>query len=377
MENRSIAYLIDKLRSGNLEPAEEAHLKKWLHQLNSEGESGLSDEDLLMAQEEMWLEIEARRKPLKVVRLWPRIAVAAALFLCVGIAVKLYSDRTAPQPRGSVVAQYSADHKTYLTLADGKRIALNEVGKGEIAVQSGVKISKDADGQLIYEVQGDESQQNLTNTIETPKGGQLKLKLPDGTLVWLNTASRLKYPASFASSAVRRVQLLGEAYFEVAKDKAHPFIVGTTNQEVKVLGTHFNINSYQDEAVTQTTLLEGSVKVSLAGGVSKVLKPGEQSNVSGTAIQVHSIDAEEAIAWKNGYFMFNNESQEQVMRKLAHWYNIEVEYADPAVRSINYYGNVSRFDQVSKVLSKLEQTSDVRYEINGNKVKVYKRTQKR
>ena len=159
----------------------------------------------------------------------------------------------------------------------------------------------------------------------------------------------------------------------MAKDKAHPFIVKTAKQELEVLGTHFNINSYPDEPVTKTTLIEGSVRVAnLDKSDTQILKPGQQSILINGGFEVKNVDTDEAVAWKNGYFMFNNEKQESILRKLARWYNVEIEYADQEAKNVMYYGTVSRFEKISKVLRKFEQTGEVRFDIKGNKIIVYK-----
>lgn len=230
----------------------------------------------------------------------------------------------------------------------------------------------------------------MYNTIATPKGGQYQVRLPDGSKVWLNAASSLKYLASFSAWNERKVELSGEAYFEVAKDKDHPFVVKTENQEVIVLGTHFNINSYKDEPATKTTLLEGSVRVSLLGTTSTastinttqkiskgkpaeiILKPGEQATLIGNNIRVSPQNAEDAIAWKDGYFMFNNESLESVMRKISRWYNLDVVFADASIKNQTFYGRMSRFSKVSQVLKSLALTREVKFELKDNTIHVLK-----
>lgn len=377
MENKSIKYLLEKLQSGTLDSREEEAVKLWLHDLNMKGDSGVSDEELEEVNNEMWLAIQSRRQQKRSVKLWPRIAAAASIIICIGFAIHFYSSSPSKKVHEYASDIKPGDNKAYLILADGKRIPLNDAANGEIAVQNGVKISKVSAGELVYEVPATKMDNTQINTVETPRGGQFQVRLPDGTKVWLNAASSLKYPASFANVAKRKVELNGEAYFEVAKDKEHPFIVETNKQEVEVLGTHFNINCYADEPTTQTTLLEGSVKVSTNSKDFRILKPGEQSSISNADISVTQVNTDEATAWKNGYFMFNNESQEMVMRKLARWYDVEVEYVDPSTRNIKYYGIVSRFENISKVLNKLEQTSDVRFDIIGKKIKVYKQENKK
>ncbi len=272
-------------------------------------------------------------------------------------------------------------NKAILVLSDGRKISLTDVNNGDVANQAGLSIKKTADGKLIYTVSGGDeikerkNDHDVFNTIETPKGGMWQVLLPDGSSVWLNAVSSLKYPLSFSKGKKRIVELKGEAYFEVAKDKLHPFVVKTSRQEVEVLGTSFNVNSYTDEVSVKTTLLEGSVKVypiQSEGQEANTLQPGEQSILNAKGINVVKVDADEAIDWKNGYFMFNNERQESIMRKLSRWYNVQIEYADAEAKNVTYYGSVSRFDNVSKVLRKFEQTGEVRFEINKNKITVYK-----
>jgi transmembrane sensor len=265
--------------------------------------------------------------------------------------------------------------KAILTLADGRKIALSDIKDGSVIRQNGIKIAKTADGHLVYTdentVAGSTSSEY--NTISTPKGGEWELRLADGSTVWLNSASSLTYPSNLATASQRKVTLQGEAYFEVAKNRAHPFIVVSRQQNLEVLGTHFNVNAYPDEEVTRTTLLEGSVKIAgLLHAGTAILKPGEQAVMNTSALSVSQVNADESIAWKNGYFMFNNERQESIMRKIARWYNVEVEYADPAAKEVMYYGTVSRFEKISKVLRKFEQTGEVRFEIKADKVTVYK-----
>ncbi|RDC54958.1 DUF4974 domain-containing protein [Pedobacter chinensis] len=268
-------------------------------------------------------------------------------------------------------------NKAILTLADGRKIALNDIKNGDLIKESGISISKTADGQLVYNIEqttNGNTDDSKLNTITTPNGGEWEIRLPDGSSVWLNAASSLKYPLNISKSKVRLVELTGEAYFEVKKDKEHPFIVKTDKQKLEVLGTHFNINSYADELVTKTTLFEGRVRISAINDPSRfeLLAPGEQSILSSKGIDVKTVDVDEAIAWKNGYFMFNNERQETILKKIARWYNVQIEYMDPEAKDVMYYGTVSRFEKISKVLRKFEQTGEVRYDIKDNKVLVYK-----
>ena len=334
------------------------------------------------------LKEQSRNLPTKQIKLSRatvllRWAAAAVVLIALGSLIYLYSGGKSLFHKQRTYASDAApgSNKAILVLADGQKISLSDIHNGDVAKEAGLSITKTADGQLVYNILDDKSggaaKEDTFNTIETPKGGVWQIKLPDGSSVWLNAASSLTYPLSFAKGKKRIVELKGEAYFEVSKDKDHPFVVKTAKQEVEVLGTSFNINSYADESEVKTTLLEGSVKVMpyLAGQQPDVLKPGEQAILNERSMNIKEVDAEESIDWKNGYFMFNNERQENIMRKIARWYNVQIEYADPSAKEVMYYGSISRFENVSKVLRKFEQTGEVRFEINKNKITVYKETE--
>lgn len=280
-------------------------------------------------------------------------------------------------------------NKAVLTLADGSQIILNTVENGVVALQGNSLVKKMEDGQLVY--QNSESvspsSQNQTidfNTITTPKGGQYQLTLPDGTAVWLNAGSSLKFPAIFYGNE-RNVELVGEAYFEVAKYKKMPFNVKTGTRWVEVLGTHFNVRAYEDEKNYEATLLEGSVKVSrmqplnttndASYGVSvpesNILRPGQQariSNIKNSDIHViPNIDTDEVMAWKDGLFLFNNTDIETAMQQISRWYDAEVVYegSKPVVKLT---GVIPRNNKVSKILNVLEAVGGVKFDIEGKKI---------
>lgn len=258
-----------------------------------------------------------------------------------------------------------------LVLADGTSIVLNDVQKGMVSEQQGVQIEKTADGELQYRAV--EGSAPVENTIATPKGGQYRLVLADGTKVWLNAASSLRFPTSF-SAHERAVHLNGEAYFEVMKgDK--PFKVISDNQVVEVLGTHFNINTYKEETTCKTTLVEGSVRITkLAEGTqelshtSKVLRPGQQAILSslGDKIIVEAVDTEEFIAWKEGYFKFEKANIQTIMRQVARWYNVEVEYRG-AVSNDLFVGEINRSEDIEEMLRVL-RLGKINAFIEGRKV---------
>ncbi|OQP63898.1 hypothetical protein A3860_23490 [Niastella vici] len=258
-------------------------------------------------------------------------------------------------------------NKAILELADGSSIVLDSASNGTLSRQGATEISK-KDGMLAYNQAGKKQGEILFNTIKTPRGGQYQLKLADGTKVWLNAASSLRFPAAFSGN-VRKVELTGEAYFEVAKNAKMPFIVQEGGMSVQVLGTHFNVNGYDDEDAVRTTLLEGSVKVS-KGGASVMLKPGEQTSVSHTSqlSQPIPVQTDEVMAWKNGLFYFNGENIAVIMRQLARWYDFDVTYEKPVKEK--FYVKINRNTNVSNVFKILETTGGAHFKIEGKKITV-------
>jgi transmembrane sensor len=255
-----------------------------------------------------------------------------------------------------------------LTLADGKKISLAGAANGELVKESGLSISKTADGQVIYRIEAGRSKANGTNTLTTAIGQTYILTLPDQTKVWLNAASSLTYNSAGTVNGIRRVKLTGEGYFEVAKDRKHPFIVESGTQTVEVLGTHFNIKAYPDETAYRTTLVEGSVRIEDKDEV-RILKPGNQASNTGGNINVSPVDTEFAIAWKSNNFVFDRLDIKEIMKMIARWYNVEVIY-EGEIPSGSFWGSVSRFEDISKVLIPLEATGDVHFKISGRKIYV-------
>jgi len=307
------------------------------------------------------------------IKLWPRLAAlaaAVAIFIIGGYfltakheIVNDYRHLTAHdiQP-GKVGAT--------LTLANGSKINLNHASSGEIFKESGISILKTADGQVVYQIQSKKGAENQFNTLTTAIGQTYMVTLPDQTKVWLNAASSLTYHASATVNGQRRVKLTGEAYFEVAKDKAHPFIVESGTQQIEVLGTHFNVNAYEDEQVFKTTLLEGSIKIANQDQV-KILLPGMQASSSSKGIQLSSVDTEFAVAWKNNNFTFERLDIKEIMRMIARWYDVDVVYKGEIPEG-TFWGSVSRFDKISKALIPLEATGNVHFNIEGRTIYVYR-----
>lgn len=268
-------------------------------------------------------------------------------------------------------------NKAYLTLANGTKIVLDDAKNGALTSQSGVKVSKTGDGVVVYKFIksiGGKAENKLPefNTVSTPRGGQYQVMLADGTHVWLNAASSIRFPQAF-NGPQRLVELSGEAYFEVAKDKSRPFIVQANGTKVQVFGTHFNVNAYPDNNNVTTTLLEGSVQMS-NNNQATMLVPGERgvSTTSGGSISVSRADIQQAIAWKNGYFMFHDLSIVEVMKQVSRWYDVDIEYKDEDVKNKEFGGIISRYKSITELLDNMQLTGSAHYKIEGRRVIIMK-----
>lgn len=358
--------LLEKFKAGNCTPDELALLLNWFHQMELDDRSKLSDADLIAAKIALRETMSQLIKPKSTITLWPHIISAAVLLIAISFGIYFYSQtNTTETDAKKAKVQYDiapGGNKALLTLADGRKISLTDARNGELAEQSGIKVTKTADGQLEYTISNtDNSSQALSyNTIETPAGGQYQINLPDGTKVWLNSASSLRYPVLF-SGKYRIVEITGEAYFEVAHNKAMPFKVLTAKQTIEVLGTHFNVMAYPEETSTNTTLIEGSVRV-VKNNTSKVISPGQQTRVREGKIDVVNVNIQEVTAWKNGYFIFKSEDLKTIMRQIARWYDLEVEYQGNVSKKV-FGAKISRFRNVSEVLSILESTGSIHFKI--------------
>jgi ferric-dicitrate binding protein FerR (iron transport regulator) len=300
-----------------------------------------------------------------------RVAAAAAVLLLLSTGVMFYLNNKKSSASGAAETVavkpqiLPGSNKAILTLGNGDRISLTDAADGELARQGDTRISKTKDGQLLYEPEnGAAGGTAKRNTISTPRGGQYRIDLPDGTRVWLNAASSLAFPASFAGLDERSVELTGEAYFEVAKDAGKPFKVISNAHTVEVLGTHFNINAYNDEPDIKTTLLEGAVRVN-----GSMLRPGQQSVLANGRLSIRNAETDMETAWKNGEFIFNGQDFKTVMRTISRWYDVDVVYEyDPKPFRIG--GEVSRSRSITEVLKMLEVTGGVKFKLEGRTIKV-------
>lgn len=277
----------------------------------------------------------------------------AAVIVLVGAGAYLWNTQQKEKPSVTATSNPVEDlppggNRALLTLSDGTMIALDSVANGAIAQQGNTSIFKRASGEIEYTQKGALETEVMMNTMKTPRGGQYQLTLPDGTKVWLNSASSITYPAMFVARE-RKITITGEAYLEVAKDQSKPFLVDIDGgSSVEVLGTKFNINSYADDGDIKTTLVEGSVKVK-NGRKEAMLKPGNQAVIASSEIRIQQANIEQTLAWKNGKFDFNNVPLPTVMKQLERWYDIDVQYAGKTP-DFEFSGGMNRGVKLSTIM---------------------------
>ncbi len=389
-----IKELAQKFLNGDASPGEKKALHEWFDTVSSdELEMVLSPEKKTTEEygREMYsvLQKEISRNSNDNLRSlpsrpfiasWKKITAAAAILLVVATGSYLFYKSQQDKQQLANTLPYGGDieapqqNKSVLILGDGSRIYLDSAANGELTTQGTVTIKKLADGQLAYDAADNNNPASAsTNTITVPYGSRpLQLTLSDGSKVWLDVGSSITYPTVFTAGE-RKVEMTGQSYFEVAPDKTRPFLVSSGDISVRVLGTHFNINSYKNENRSMITLLEGSVQVK-NNGSSTLLTPGQQAQIAdkGDLSLRNDADLEEVMAWKNGRYELNGYTIEPIMRQIERWYNVTVEFDGP-VPSDNFMGGVSRAENVSALLKILEQTQVVKFRVEGKKIIVSKR----
>ncbi|HEX6427073.1 MAG TPA: FecR domain-containing protein [Niastella sp.] len=407
MNEKLATDLLRRYCSGDCSIAETKLVDAWYNELINTGEVEWEEgesESMQMTIENWLMQNmtgdEIPSPPVSRLRVSSRTwwAAAAVVMLLSGTGYYLFNK----QPVSTVATTDAAlkndvapgSNKAVLTLSNGATIALDDASNGMVAQQGNAKVLKPDDGQLVYSQENNNGDEPLTyNTLATPRSGQYQLVLPDGTKVWLNAESSIHYPVAFIGNE-RRVQITGEAYFEVAtlrlsSGQKMPFIVEKGDVRIEVLGTHFNVNAYNDESAIKTTLLEGKVRVvkgewSMVNGQSTkkdhttILKPGEQALIpaktekakqsGNNRILVHKTDVDDVIAWKNGLFHFENADVRTVMRQLARWYDVEVIYEGASVKNDPLFVEISRNTRLSDVLKVLEESGSAKFSIQGKKI---------
>ncbi|WP_316817404.1 FecR family protein [Pedobacter nyackensis] len=380
-DKRRLNELAQKWKDGSITAQEQIEFNQWYDSFEDTLLDDVSTESVSELKSRLYSNILAQEniavaRAVKSFKLWYRIAAAAVILVVLSTGIYMIANPGKRETSNDALAKEDVKpggNRALLTLADGTTIVIDDAADGKLAEQSGVIITKTKDGQLVYQFKDTESTGkglvSQFNVISTPNGGQYQINLPDGTKVWLNAATSLKFPVTFSNLNERKVELSGEAYFEVFKDKKKPFKVSSVNQEVEVLGTHFNVNTYKNESSSKTTLLEGSVQLHSAAADTK-LKPGEQAVLQGAAIEVNKVNTADVIAWKNGNFLFNDESLIAIMKQLERWYDVKVDYS--TIPETHYDGFISKNVNLSEVLRRLEVTGNLKFKIENKTIKVYK-----
>lgn len=373
MEESELKDLLERYRTGRATPEDKAFLESWYLTHNPSVPFEMEDEERADDVNTVWALIRPDKVSSKNIYVWYRFSAAAVVLFIISLG-GYFLLLQKKQVSIHILAKNDVapgKNRATLTLADGRKVVLGDAANGKLVSEGRVAISKTQNGEIIYTapaIAGKAQGPAQFNELETARGEQYQVVLPDGSHVWLNAASSLKYPVVFTGKE-RLVELNGEAYFEVAHNKAMPFKVKTLQQIVEDLGTHFNVSAYSDEKITATTLIEGSVKVtSIASHKNILIKPGQQSTMDAGKISVREVDTDEAIAWKNGYFQLDDENLASFMRKVSRWYNVEVIYKDNAPKSLLLGGTISKYGNVSEVIHVLELTGKVHFQVENNRI---------
>jgi transmembrane sensor len=371
MDTKDIKNLLERYNSGNATSEEKALVEVWYLKYKDSDTyppSGQLEQDQKESLKSLLGQIKAQPRKIQLSRY--AIAASILVFLAAGGYWVIFKGQQKQQIAINKPSKHDlapGGNRAILTLSDGSKIVLNNAKKGTLATQGNTRVNKTADGLISYTNATDKTASNVIayNTASTPRGGQFQFVLSDGTKIWLNAASSIKYPVTF-NGHERKVELTGEAYFEVAHNTQKPFRVVSNGQTVEVLGTHFNINAYSDEGVVKTTLLEGSVKVS-SGLVSNIIKPGEQAQFRNGSISViDNADLDATVSWKNGLFHFEDNSIQEVMRQLARWYDVDIKYQGQASQRL-FSGEISRNVNASQILDILS-FKKIHYKIEGKSI---------
>lgn len=380
MSSETARALIDKYIAGTCTDEECATVEAWYAQWNQDLPDSLSEGQLQAALQRVQDRLPAADQK-STFLIWKNWIAAAAIVIMTSAGIWFFTFRNTnlSTSQSSVsLMQHDlspASNKAVLTLPNGKTVNLSNTKTGividinKLTYNDGTEISTPNSDK---EESGSSTKQMI---VSTPRGGTYQVILPDGSKVSLNAASTLKFPANFQSEKIRNVQLIGEAYFEVSKDQSKPFLVESENQQVKVLGTHFNINAYPGQPYIKTTLIEGSVNVSSSAIQSDkqvvTLRPNQQAILKAHKFQVSEANIKEAIAWKEGYFIFNGERLVDIMQQISRWYAVEVIFKDD-VQNVPFTGVISNTKNISTVLQAIAESGNVHFKIKEGRVIIMK-----
>ncbi|MEH3113818.1 FecR family protein [Pedobacter terrae] len=369
MPEYDINDLLKKFREGTLHPEEQAFLETWYLNWDPEKQH-ITEAEINAAKNRVWSSLE---QPVRKLKPWYWLSAVAGVFVVLAL-FWLYKFNTQNSRKNHVVYQKEEDfkpggNKAVLTLASGEAISLGNATTGNVAHQGTVLIEQNESGKLVYTGSNHASEAVMMNKLTTPRGGEYQLVLADGTRVWLNAASSISFPAKFSGNT-RKVSVTGEVYFEVAHNKKKPFLVTAGEQEISVLGTHFNISAYQDDTFVTTSLISGAVRVkNLNTKIVKLIRPGQGATTSsgGDDIVVHKIDQEEILSWKDGYFQFDDQNIYNIMKILGRWYNVDVQFMNNNHQE-RFGGTFSKGKQLSETLANLEKLGSVHFKITPKKI---------
>lgn len=362
MNTEEAKRLLIKYNAGKCTEEEKSLVENTFLDFN-EHDIDISDEQIAEIGRQVYSELPISRKQSLKTTVWKGIGAIAAITLLTVGTWDIF-DRINREPIKKVIEDVSpGTNQATITLSNGKTISLNS---SKDAVRINNKQLSYSDGTAITNV----DQHSIVQTFSTPRGSQYQLILEDGTKIWLNASSSLKYPTSFENAKQRTVELSGEAYFEVTPNKSKPFVVKSSEQTIEVLGTHFNINDYRDNKNTITSLIEGSVRVTNLNSKQVVLKPNQQSIVSNRDISVQDADLETSLAWKNGRLQFKDATIKEILKQASRWYNIEVEYKGK-IPNRTFNGGISRSSNLS-VLLKILAYSGIQFTIEKQDNSIYK-----
>jgi transmembrane sensor len=375
MNDKRINLLSEKLFNGTITQDERSELERWYADMGD----GVVQIDRYLDNAELSQQLfslisaktglsQRKKRPL-----FKYAAIAASLMLSISVAgyflLRTPARKSIDSPNQIASKVLPGGNKAILKLSNGQVVDLNSTNEGLLSTGGRERIDKTASGQITYKPLPNCKESLGYNTLTTPRGGKFNIQLPDGTLAMLDAGSSISYPAKFGTRE-RSVTITGQVYFEVVHRSAQPFIVKAGNQMIKDIGTHFNISAYPDEKIVRTTLEEGAVSVTQRGN-TVLLKPGQVA-VSETASdrpKIEIADIEETLAWKNGYFRFNNEPIESIMPKISRWYNVDIRYTGK-LPSDGFNGTISRSKTIEKVLDMLQRTGIIHFKVEGRNVTV-------
>lgn len=375
MDIKKINELIKKFIEGTASKSEEDSLMEWYRDIAyRDSEFPIAERDVYEA---MRKKIEGATGNTPVIN-WKKWSLAACLFLAAGFGATNYWNKQKHKDNNSL-AIHSKDtpgaKRITLTLSNGNRITLKGVHDGLIALDGNTQILKTKDDQLTYKsiqkTGTDKTNSAAYNILETPAGAQFLIVLPDHSRVWLNSSSSLKYPNNFDNLSERRVELTGEGYFEVVHDQKKPFKVATESSLTEDIGTEFDVSAYHNDGFVKTTLIKGAASIS-AGGARAILHKGQQAYYK-DLIKVSDVNVDSEIAWKNGYFQFDNMKLEQIMKILGRWYDFDYSFTDESLKDIPYGAVISNSSSLRSLLDLLEKIGNAKFVYNANKVTVYRK----